>query len=125
MQTPEQLEQLLKSIENADAVALDTEFINFPWHKPKLELIQIATPDYVAAVDYQQLQNKIKPLLKVLITKKLVVHMAKYDVMLILMALGLSPTKPPKLSIFDTQVASAFLGNPNTPLLHLDHVILS
>jgi ribonuclease D len=97
-------------IDKASVVAIDTEFINFPWYQPKLELIQLATSDVLACVDFQVLEENSKPLLENLFKKTLVVHMAKYDLMTLLLAAGRSTKSPPPLSVFDTQVALAFLG---------------
>ena len=108
MDKPEHLGKVMEHVESASIVALDTEFISFPWFRPKLEVVQLATDECLAAVDIQLLKDSATPLLDLLLKKKLVVHACKYDLMLLLLANKLSAQNPPKMQVFDTQVAAAF-----------------
>ncbi len=105
--SPEQLEQLVSSITNADWLALDTEFLREKTYRPELCLLQIATPELVACIDPLALES-IDPILDVIyrtdITK--VLHAAGQDLEIFYWLRGEVP-----VNLFDTQVAAPLLGH--------------
>lgn len=89
-------------------VALDTEFIRTDSYFPKLSLIQIGIKQTTALIDYIALQKHgLFPFLKILKDPHIVkvFHAARQDCEVLLYALKNLPSP-----IFDTQIASAFLG---------------
>lgn len=87
-------------------LAVDTEFLREKTYYPKLCLIQIATHDESAAVD-PLLIDDLSPLVELLTDTRItkIFHACSQDLEVILCALGVVPEP-----VFDTQLASAFLG---------------
>lgn len=87
-------------------LAVDTEFLREKTYYPKLCLIQIATHDESAAVD-PLLIDDLSPLVALLTDKRItkIFHACSQDLEVILCSLGIVPEP-----LFDTQLASAFLG---------------
>lgn len=106
--TPEQLTALCCRIENADWIAIDTEFLREKTYYPKLCLIQLAIPGLNACIDPLALDD-ISELLTVFnnpaITK--VLHACSQDLEILVQLSGQVPTP-----IFDTQIAAPLLGLP-------------
>eukprot|EP01134_Creolimax_fragrantissima_P001333 CFRG1333T1 len=98
--------QLMKYIEDAKVVGIDTEFISFPYYAPKLELVQISTPDVMAVVDYQKVKNHgLRQLHEAWKDKECIFHSGNYDLRIIGHLCGSLPNK-----VFDTQEAASFAG---------------
>jgi len=105
--TPEQLEALCEQLRRHDWLTLDTEFLREKTYRPRLCLLQVATPDVIACVDPLALDD-LSPLLEVLydpaITK--VLHAASQDLEIFYDLRGTVPAP-----IFDTQIAATLLGH--------------
>lgn len=104
-----EFDELAAFCERASAsriLAVDTEFLRERTYYPKLCLIQIATHDESAAVD-PLLIDDLSPLVALLTDKRVtkIFHACTQDLEVILCSLGVVPEP-----IFDTQLASAFLG---------------
>ena len=105
--TESELASFCARAREADAVAVDTEFLRERTFHPRLCLVQVATPGgEVVAVDPLALKD-LDPLAELLadpsVTK--VFHACAQDMEVLLGALGVLPAP-----IFDTQIAAAFLG---------------
>ena len=99
------LAALVERIAEAPEIALDTEFLRERTYYPQLCLIQIATRDVLALVDPLACHD-LSRLWEVLLGDALVVlHAGSQDLEIIQRLAG---SVPPRL--FDTQIASAFLG---------------
>ena len=99
------LQQLVEHLAEAPRIALDTEFMRERTYYAKLCLVQVATPEVLAAVDPLAIED-LRPLWDVVNGgAEVVLHAASQDLEIIA---GLSGAVPQKH--FDTQVAAAFLG---------------
>jgi len=112
-----QLLELLQYVDRTDTIALDTEFLSGGFYRPRLEVIQIGTPEILAAVDVQLLRHRdeFKKLIDQLMTKEWIVHGHRGDLEVmyeLAKDLGL-PALTPR-SVFDTQIAFAFLHTKGT-----------
>ncbi len=103
----EELAALLRALEAADVVALDTEFMRERTYRPQLALLQCQTGeqtwlvDTTVALDFSPLQAWLEgPALKVL-------HSCREDLEVLAQALA-----PMAWPVWDTQLAEAFLGGP-------------
>lgn len=100
------LHALADSIQQADWVALDTEFMREKTYYPQLCLLQLATTDVIACVDPLALDD-LTPLYDVLfkpgITK--ILHAARQDYEIFFHATGRLPAP-----LFDTQAAAGLAG---------------
>ncbi len=104
--TSAQLLDLCAALRDQPWVALDTEFLREKTYWPRLCLIQLATPDIVACIDTLALVD-LSPLLEVIYEpqRTVILHAASQDIEILNRLYG---TPPP--SLFDTQIAAAFLG---------------
>ena len=107
------LPELVKYLDRTSVVALDTEFTSQHRYRPRLELIQVATPEVLAAVDVSLLRSspEFRDFLRTLMTKEWIVHAHRGDLE-VMHDLCLSvdlPSRTPR-ALFDTQVAYAFLA---------------
>ncbi len=103
---PGRLEAGLAALGDADALALDTEFVREKTYFPRLCLVQVAIDDRTLLIDALALQD-LAPLadrLGIAGTVK-VLHAARQDVEVLLPVTGRPPAP-----ILDTQVAAALLG---------------
>jgi ribonuclease D len=102
---PRAIESLVGTIQSAEVVAFDTEFLWEKTYWPKLCLIQVATDDGTEAVA-DPLATDVAPLWEALAAAPLVlVHAGDHDLDLMHTAIGRIPA-----TVFDTQVAAGFLG---------------
>jgi ribonuclease D len=103
------LETLCKKLRSSPRLGLDTEFVGEDSFIPKLELIQIATPELAAVIDFPAVQSNgsLAPFWELICNTHVekVVHAGRQDLDLIALHAGEVP-KP----FFDTQIAAAMLG---------------
>jgi len=104
--TPEALADLERHLEGASRIALDTEFVRDRQYRPRLEIIQIATDDVLAVLDYRALQS-LGFLADLLLDDRVlkVMHAARQDLEIFY---GLLQRVPRPLA--DTQVAASVVG---------------
>lgn len=99
------LRRLVERLAPAGRLALDTEFLRERTYYPKLCLVQLASPTILAAVDPLACQD-LGPLWKVLLDgREVVLHASSQDLEIVQRLAGDLPRR-----VFDTQIASAFLG---------------
>ena len=106
IRTQEQLKALVQQLRGTPLLAVDTEFIREHHYYPQLEIIQIATSEIEAILDFRALKT-IDPFYEILndpITIK-VFHAATQDFEIFVHLTQSVPTP-----FFDTQVAAAMLG---------------
>jgi len=126
--TDAQLTELLKKIDMADRVAIDTEADSLHCYREKLCLLQIGVPAAAGVVDagrdletasgnrdHRSLQHDsivdpladldLEPLRQVLETREIVLHGADYDLRMLRRGLNLIAHQ-----IFDTMIAARLLG---------------
>lgn len=103
------LETLCKQLRSSPRLALDTEFVGEDSFIPKLELIQVATSEIAAVIDFPAVQTNgsLAPFWELICNPKIekVVHAGRQDLDLFALHAGEIP-KP----FFDTQIAAAMLG---------------
>lgn len=103
------LETLCKQLRSSPRLALDTEFVGEDSFIPKLELIQVATSEIAAVIDFPAVQTNgsLAPFWELICDPKVekVVHAGRQDLDLFALHAGEIP-KP----FFDTQIAAAMLG---------------
>lgn len=106
--TPEDLTSLTDKLREEDAIAIDTEFHGERRYWPDLYLIQIAGKDGPVAVDPLEIDD-LSPLSRILEseTPVKVIHSARNDIEVLMHHLNIEFS-----SVFDTQLAAAFLGHP-------------
>src|SRR5262245_2251206 len=99
---------LIEGMRRGQRFAYDTEFIGEQTYRPKLCVIQIATPAHVTLID-PLTGVDLKPLWEVLADASVekVVHAGLHDLEPVMRFLG----RPPA-NVFDTQIAAAFIGLP-------------
>jgi ribonuclease D len=104
---PEKLADLVRELKALGSFALDTEFIRERTYRPRLCLIQIATPEKQVLVD-PFAAGDLAPLLDLMFDPAVekVVHSGDQD-MEIFYSLGRQPPR----NVFDTQVAAALAGH--------------
>ena len=104
--TPQDLAEFCERAAAFDAVAVDTEFLRERTYRPRLCLIQVATPKECVAIDPLAIDD-LGALAQLMRNRRVmkVFHACGQDLEVLFHALGTLP-KP----IFDTQVAAAFLG---------------
>ncbi|MDZ7754329.1 MAG: ribonuclease D [Gammaproteobacteria bacterium] len=93
----------------ADPIALDTEFLRERTYYPKLCLLQFATASGIALVDTIALET-LGPIMDLLYADQRVkvLHSGSQDLELFVHMRGATPS-----SLFDTQIAAAYLGYPD------------
>ena len=103
------LETLCTQLRSSPRLALDTEFVGEDSFIPKLELIQVATPEIAAVIDFPAVQTNgsLAPFWELICDPQVekVVHAGRQDLDLFALHAGQIP-KP----FFDTQIAAAMLG---------------
>src|SRR5260370_27713287 len=102
--TGSQLTEVLKAIEPADRVGIDTEADSLHCYKEKLCLLQISVPTRDAIVD-PLTDVDLAPLRDALAEKDIVLHDADYDLRLLRRNLRFAPRR-----IFDTVIAARMIG---------------
>ena len=108
-----QLPELCKYLARTPIVAVDTEFHSHNVYRPSLQVIQIGTPDLLAAVDVQLLgaAPEFKEMLEQLLEKEWVLHSHRGDLEVIYdIATKLQLKRVTPARVFDTQIAIAFLS---------------
>ncbi len=103
------LERLCGRLHRSSRLALDTEFVGEDTFVPRLELIQVATDEVVAAIDFPALhsQDKLDCFWEVICDPRIekVLHAGRQDLELFTTYAGRVPTP-----FFDTQIAAAMVG---------------
>ncbi len=103
------LEKLCDRLRSSRTLALDTEFVGEDSFVPKLELIQVATHDVSAVIDFPAVQSdgSLEAFWDLVCSPEVekVVHAGRQDLDLFALHAGEIP-KP----FFDTQIAAAMLG---------------
>ncbi len=104
--TPKALVNLEQQLEGISRIALDTEFVRDRQYRPQLEIIQIATDDVLAVLDYRALQS-LGLLADLLLDDRVlkVMHAARQDLEIFYDLLQRVP-RP----LADTQVAASVIG---------------
>jgi ribonuclease D len=109
--TGAQLAELVRKIDAANRVAIDTEADSLHSYREKLCLIQISAPSVIAACredDFivDPLSNlDLGPLRRALEPREIVLHAADYDLRMLRRGLNFTATR-----IFDTVIAARLLG---------------
>ena len=100
------LSALVEQLRGAPRLALDTEFVRDTQYYPQLEIIQIATPDVAAIIDYRAL-GTLEPFTELLADPRTlkVFHAGSQDMEIFFNLTGRVPAP-----LFDTQVAAAMVG---------------
>lgn len=103
------LNELCQALKDSARMALDTEFVGEDSFVPKLELIQVATDDRAAVIDFPAVQSagSLDAFWEVICNPAVqkVVHAGRQDLDLFSVHAGQIP-KP----FFDTQIAAAMVG---------------
>jgi len=99
---------LVLRVADAPAVAIDTEFVRERTYFPELCVLQIATTDFVVAVDCQA-EVDLDPLMHAMLDNERpwVLHSARQDLEVLFNRFGRLPSR-----LVDTQLAAALLGYP-------------
>ncbi|TLY23444.1 MAG: ribonuclease D [Nitrospirae bacterium] len=97
---------LCERLRERDRLAVDTEFMGEDSFHPRLEIIQVATGDAIAIIDYQSVSN-LAPFFALLDDARIlkVFHAGRQDLEIFSVLSGSVPTP-----VFDTQVAAAMVG---------------
>jgi ribonuclease D len=107
--TPEELDALCAILTTCDRLAIDTEFIRERSYAPKLELIQVATPEgLVAVIDTARLAGRSDDPFRAILTNPKILkifHAADQDLEILLGLTG-ERIEP----VFDTQIAAGLVG---------------
>lgn len=98
------LSALCRRIEDAERIALDTEFHNERSYAARLMVVQLVVGDEVALIDPLQIPD-LQPLAAVLAPKIVVGHALQSDLKIFADRFGRLPS-----AAFDTQLAAAFCG---------------
>ncbi len=106
IETQEDLNILIEKLKKEDVIALDTEFHGEKRYWPELFLIQFASRNGPVAVDPLGIED-LKPIGELLESKVpvKVIHSARNDIEILMHHLDIVFS-----SVFDTQLAAAFLG---------------
>jgi ribonuclease D len=106
-----QLTDLIRQLQAADRIAVDTEADSLHSYREKLCLIQISVPASANTVCYDDfivdpLSNlDLEPLRHALESREIVLHAADYDLRMLRRGLNFTPNR-----IFDTVIAARLLG---------------
>ena len=107
----QQLADLIRQIEAADRIALDTEADSLHSYREKLCLLQISAPAAVTTSSYNDFvvdplcNLRLEPLRQALEPMEIVLHAADYDLRMLRRGLNFTATR-----IFDTVIAARLLG---------------
>ena len=109
----EQLRALTALLQPPGPLAVDTEFLLFPHYRSSLQILQVASPSIVAAVDCHALRSSpaLAAFVASLFAHQLIVHSAKGDMEVLYdlcTRLHVEPRVPP--DVFDCQIAAAYAG---------------
>ena len=104
--TSDELSAFCERIGNEPVIAVDTEFLRERTYYPKLCLVQVGTPKEIGAIDPILIED-LSPLARIFADERVtkVFHACGQDLEVILDGMGVMCA-----SVFDTQVAAAFLG---------------
>lgn len=104
--TSDELSAFCERIGNEPVIAVDTEFLRERTYYPKLCLVQVGTPKEIGAIDPILIED-LSPLARIFADERVtkVFHACGQDLEVILDGMGVTCA-----SVFDTQVAAAFLG---------------
>ena len=102
--SPPQLDEALKKIDNAERLALDTEADSLHHYYEKLCLLQISVPGEDYVIDSLAGLN-LKKLMEILQQKPLICHGADFDLRMLKKFCDFRPKE-----VFDTMLAAQFLG---------------
>jgi ribonuclease D len=123
VQNPNEVQAIADQLSKAKYLAFDTEFIRESTFYPKLEILQIATPDAAWLIDCAALSKKeLQPILEIFTDPKIlkIVHAAHGDQECLLSAYDILATP-----IFDTAVGASLCGlGDNIGLSNLIRAIL-
>jgi len=119
--SPEGLVELLAQLQDADRLAIDTEFVGEDHFVPRLELIQVAADGVAAVIDFQAVQDTgpLADFWTLVCDPRIekILHAGRQDLELFLAHAGQVP-KP----FFDPQIAAAMVGyGPQTAYANLVH----
>jgi ribonuclease D len=100
------LEALCASVDAAEIIGFDTEFVSEDTFHPELCLVQVVTPDALAVIDPQAVD--IRPFWQSLAKggRTTVLHAGREELSFMLRAVGAAPQR-----IFDVQLAAGFCTN--------------
>ena len=107
----QQLADLIRQIEAADRIALDTEADSLHSYREKLCLLQISAPAAVTTSSYNDFvvdplcNLRLEPLRQALEPMEIVLHAADYDLRMLRRGLNFTASR-----IFDTVIAARLLG---------------
>ncbi|HUY11617.1 MAG TPA: ribonuclease D, partial [Candidatus Dormibacteraeota bacterium] len=96
---------LCERLKASERVGLDTEFHSERTYSPRLMVLQIAFPDYVAIVDPLTPGIDLHPILAALESVTVVGHALQSDLKIFAERFSYVPPR-----LFDTQIAASFLG---------------
>lgn len=104
--TSDELSAFCERIGKEHVIAVDTEFLRERTYYPKLCLVQVGTASEIGAIDPILIKD-LSPLASIFADERVtkVFHACGQDLEVILDGIGVACT-----SVFDTQVAAAFLG---------------
>ena len=107
IETASQLASFCGSLEQADLVAIDTEFVRESTYFAELCLIQLSTDKQIACIDCCK-QLNLAPLFECLFSPqiRLVAHSSRQDIELLQQVAGELPAR-----LLDTQIAAGLLGH--------------
>ena len=119
IEDPVQLREACAQISSCSYVAVDTEFTRIRTYRPKLQLIQLATDDFIFCVD-TVLCSDLSPVLQLINSSSatIIFHSAGQD----LDVLHDYDTLPKR--IFDTQIAAWICGHEKLSFKSLVHEIV-
>ena len=108
IETAAELNSLCGTLEAADLVAIDTEFVRESTYFAELCLIQLATDKHIVCVDCCR-DLDLGPLFKQLFNPRvrLVAHSGRQDIELLQQTAGELPAR-----LLDTQIAAGLVGHP-------------
>src|SRR5262249_34764617 len=107
----QQLADLIRQIEAADRIALDTKADRLHWYREKLCLLEISAPAAVTTSSYNDFvvdplcNLRLEPLRQALEPMEIVLHAADYDLRMLRRGLNFTASR-----IFDTVIAARLLG---------------
>lgn len=106
---------LLREVEGAPRVALDTEAASFHRYHDRIYLIQLSTPDLTVVIDPLGV-GSLEPIGAILADRGIekIFHDADYDLRLFHKQYGFTATR-----LFDTRIAAQLLGEPGIGLAAL------
>jgi ribonuclease D len=111
VETFAQLEAVMKYLTPHEVLGVDTEFVSIPFYRPNLEVLQVASPEVMLAIDVKGVMTaNLQPLLELLMSKELIIHSCQSDMQILLdLATKFQMSRRTPIKVFDTQVAAAYL----------------